>query len=79
LSKGTRTNQPLQSLQFSNNVELSQARAVSVARLLQRSLTTPARLETTGVGSSQPLYTPESLPENRARNRRVEIIHVRGT
>jgi type VI secretion system protein ImpK len=79
LVEGHTDDQPLQSLQFSNNVELSQARAVSVARLLQRSLTNPARLETSGVGSSQPLYRPESLPENRARNRRVEIIHVRGT
>jgi type VI secretion system protein ImpK len=79
LVEGHTDDQPLQSLQFSNNVELSQARAVSVARLLQRSLTNPARLETSGAGSSQPLYTPETLPENRARNRRVEIIHVRGT
>jgi hypothetical protein len=32
----------------------------------------------TGVGSSEPRYTPESLPENQSRNRRVEVIHVRG-
>jgi type VI secretion system protein ImpK len=35
-----------------------------------------ARLEASGVGESEPRYKPESLPENRARNRRVEIIHV---
>jgi type VI secretion system protein ImpK len=36
----------------------------------------PARLTPSGVGSSEPRYTPESLPDNRARNRRVEITHV---
>jgi type VI secretion system protein ImpK len=36
----------------------------------------PARLTPSGVGSSEPRYKPESLPENRARNRRVEITHV---
>jgi flagellar motor protein MotB len=35
-------------------------------------------VEWNGVGSSQPRYEPESAAENRARNRRVEIIHVRG-
>jgi flagellar motor protein MotB len=29
------------------------------------------------MGSSEPKYRPESAPENRARNRRVEIIHLR--
>jgi type VI secretion system protein ImpK len=36
-----------------------------------------ARLEVAGRGPSAPRYRPESEPENRARNRRVEIIHVR--
>jgi type VI secretion system protein ImpK len=31
----------------------------------------------TGVGASQPRYRPESTAENRAKNRRVEIVHVR--
>ena len=31
-----------------------------------------------GVGVDRPRYQPESDPENRARNRRVEIVHVRG-
>ena len=51
---------------------------MSVARILQRTIDNPARLEWNGVGSSQPKYQPPSTPENRARNRRVEIIHVRG-
>jgi type VI secretion system protein ImpK len=52
---------------------------VSVVTLLQRGIDNRARLNWNGVGSSEPRYRPESAPENRARNRRVEIIHVRGT
>jgi type VI secretion system protein ImpK len=79
LVEGHTDDQPLRSLKFSNNFELSQARAVGVAGLLRRTLTNPARMEAAGVGSARPAYQPASLPENRARNRRVEIIHVSGT
>jgi type VI secretion system protein ImpK len=75
---GHTDNQPLRSLRYRNNFELSRERAVSVVRILQRNTSTPARFEWNGVGDSQPLFRPESTPENRARNRRVEIIHVRG-
>jgi len=78
LVEGHTDDQPLRSLRYRNNFELSRERAVSVARVLQRTLDNPARLEWTGVGSSEPRYTPASTPENRARNRRVEIIHVPG-
>ena len=33
-------------------------------------------LEWQGAGSTQPRYKPVDTPENRARNRRVEIIQV---
>jgi type VI secretion system protein ImpK len=68
---------PLRSLRYRDNYELSRDRAIQVTELLKLAIGNPARLEWTGVGSSQPRYRPESLPENRARNRRVEIIHVR--
>lgn len=76
---GHTDDQPLTSLRYRNNFELSRERAVSVVRLLQRAAANPARFEWTGVGSSEPRYRPESEPENRARNRRVEIIHVTGS
>ena len=75
--EGHTDDQPLASLRYRNNFELSRERAVGVARILQRSAANPARIEWSGVGSSRPRYRPESEPENRARNRRVEIIHVR--
>jgi type VI secretion system protein ImpK len=77
LVEGHTDDQPLASLRYRNNFELSRERAVSVARILQRGAANPARIEWSGVGSSKPRYRPESDPENRARNRRVEIIHVR--
>jgi type VI secretion system protein ImpK len=73
---GHTDDQPLRSLAFRDNFELSRERAVSVARLLQPALAHPARIEWTGVGPSQPRFRPESSPENRERNRRVEIVHI---
>jgi type VI secretion system protein ImpK len=73
---GHTDDQPLKSLHYRDNFELSRERAISVAKLLKVALRDPARVQWTGVGSTQPRYKPESLPENRARNRRVEIIHV---
>lgn len=73
---GHTDNQPIKSLRFQDNFELSRERAVSVVTVLQQGLDNRARLSFTGVGSSQPRY-PESDPANRSRNRRVEIIHVR--
>lgn len=75
---GHTDDQPIRSLQFQDNFELSRERAVSVARLLQKAMTEPARVTWSGAGSSKPRYEPVSSPENRARNRRVEIVHVRG-
>ncbi len=74
---GHTDDQPVRSLRFKDNYELSRERAVSVAKLLRVALRDPARLQWTGVGDSQPRFLPPSIPENRARNRRVEIVHVR--
>jgi len=73
---GHTDDQPVRSLKYRDNFDLSRDRAVSVARVLQPAIANPARVEWTGVGSSQPRFRPESDPGNRARNRRVEIVHV---
>lgn len=73
---GHTDDQPLRSLRYRDNYDLSRARADEVVKLLSAGMREPARLTPSGVGSSEPRYTPESLPENRARNRRVEITHV---
>jgi type VI secretion system protein ImpK len=75
---GHTDSQPIKSLRFQDNFELSRERAVSVVNLLKQGSDNPARFTWTGVGSSEPRYS-ESDPANRSRNRRVEIVHVRGS
>lgn len=76
---GHTDDQPVRSMRFQDNFELSRERAVSVVTVLRRTIDNAARMSWTGVGSTQPLYQPESDPANRARNRRVEVIHVSGS
>jgi type VI secretion system protein ImpK len=75
---GHTDSQPIKSLRFQDNFELSRERAVSVVSVLKQGLDNRASMTWTGVGSSQPKY-PESDEANRSRNRRVEIVHVRGS
>lgn len=72
---GHTDDQPLRSLRFQDNFELSRERALAVALILRGGLSDPGRVEWAGVGDTQPRYTPPSQPDNRARNRRVEIVH----
>jgi type VI secretion system protein ImpK len=73
---GHTDDQPLRSFHYADNFELSRARAIAVAQLLKPSLSNFSRVEWTGLGATQPRYQPVSSPENRARNRRVEIDHI---
>jgi type VI secretion system protein ImpK len=75
---GHTDDQPLRSLRYSDNYDLSRARALEVTNRLKARVRDPARIDFTGKGSSEPRYRPENVPENRARNRRVEILHRRG-
>jgi type VI secretion system protein ImpK len=75
---GHTDDQPIRSFRYGDNYDLSRARAASVSSVLQKGIDSRARLTVNGVGASEPLYLPASDPENRARNRRVEIIHMRG-
>jgi type VI secretion system protein ImpK len=73
---GHTDDQPVHSLRFADNFDLSRERAVAVADLLKTAIATPGRLEWQGAGSTQPRYKPVDTAQNRARNRRVEIIQV---
>jgi len=73
---GHTDDQPLRSFHYADNFELSRERAMAVAQLLKPSLSNFSRVEWTGLGATQPRYQPVSTPENRARNRRVEIVHT---
>jgi len=74
---GHTDNRPIRSFDYKDNYELSRDRARHVADLIKLDLKNPARLDATGVGPSKPRYLPEDDPNNRARNRRVEIVHRR--
>jgi len=59
---------------FPSNWELSAARAVNVARLLQEEAgVDPALLSATGFSEYQP-RAPNDTPEGRQQNRRIEIL-----
>ena len=70
---GHTDDQPLRSFRYRDNFELSRERAVSVVDVLKVTINSPARLRAKGKGSSEQKY------DDRARNRRVEIIHMSGT
>jgi len=72
---GHTDDQPVHSLKFKDNYALSAERARSVLQILGQGIDNAGRLESSGAGSSQPIAVPASLPENRARNRRVEILY----
>jgi type VI secretion system protein ImpK len=71
---GHTDDQPVHSLRFSDNFDLSRARAVAVADVLKPALQNFGRVSWQGVGPTEPRY-PMDTAESRARNRRVEIIH----
>lgn len=77
LVEGHTDDQPVRSFRYRDNFELSRERALGVVKVLQLGLDNHARVNWTGVGSTQPLTTGTDAA-SRARNRRVEIVHVGG-
>jgi len=71
--EGHTDNVPIHNERFPSNWELSAARALSVVKYLAfRGKLDPARFAATGYGEYRPVK-PNDSPENRAKNRRVEI------
>lgn len=69
---------PISTLRFRSNWELSAGRAVTVAHaLLSNPAVDPERVVVEGHADSKPLV-PNDSRENRSRNRRVELVLVRG-
>ena len=72
---GYTDNVPIRSTRFPSNWHLSQARADAVKDILAQRLSNPGRLISQGRGEADPLV-PNTTPENRSRNRRVEIALI---
>jgi type VI secretion system protein ImpK len=63
---------PIKTVQFPSNFELSEARAKSAAALLKPGLSQPQRLVVKGKGASDPV-APNDVEANKSKNRRVEF------
>jgi len=73
LVTGHSDNIPIRTLQFPSNWHLSKARADSVVRILTAGSTNPSRFTSEGRADTEPV-APNDTPQNRALNRRVDII-----
>jgi type VI secretion system protein ImpK len=63
---------PIKTVTFPSNWELSEARAKSVASILKPELSKPDRVAVSGKGEQNPIAANDTA-ENKSKNRRVEI------
>ncbi len=76
--EGHTDNIPINTPLFPSNWELSVSRATNVLRYLQKSYDVePGKLSATGYGEFRPT-ADNSNPDNRAKNRRVDIVLLSG-
>lgn len=74
LIEGHTDNRPIRTREFPSNWELSSARSINLVRyLIEEYHFEPDRLSSAAYGEYRPV-APNDTPENRAKNRRVEII-----
>lgn len=71
---GHTDNVPIRSLNFQSNWDLSRERALYVSEVLAQKIQA-SRLISQGVADTRPIAENDT-PEGRARNRRIEIIHL---
>jgi len=76
--EGYTDNLPIHNWRYRSNWELSADRAISVVRyLIEEHSFPPEQLQAMGYGEYMPIV-PNDTPENRQKNRRVEIKLVKG-
>lgn len=77
--EGHTDNIPISTERFPSNWELSTARAGSIVRYFIAKGIEPERLKASGYADTRPMV-PNTTPEGRAQNRRVEIVilNIRG-
>jgi type VI secretion system protein ImpK len=69
---GYSDNQPIHTLQFPSNFELSTARAQAAAAIIDQSIGDESRLSAKGMGDADPIASNDTA-DGRAQNRRVDI------
>jgi type VI secretion system protein ImpK len=70
---GYTDNQPIRTVQFPSNFQLSAARAQSVRAVLARAIGDAGRIAAEGRADSDPIAS-NATPEGREQNRRIEIV-----
>jgi type VI secretion system protein ImpK len=70
---GYTDNQPINTVKFPSNFQLSQARADAAAAVIGASLGQPGRMTTQGRADADPLAS-NATPAGREANRRIEVI-----
>jgi type VI secretion system protein ImpK len=70
---GYSDNQPIHTLQFPSNFELSTARAQAAAALMDQTIGDQSRISAKGMGDAQPVASNDTAA-GRAQNRRIEIV-----
>ena len=66
-------NQPIRTVQFPSNFQLSAARANAVRAIVARNVGDPARVSAEGRADADPI-APNTTAEGREQNRRIEIV-----
>jgi type VI secretion system protein ImpK len=70
---GYTDDQPIRTIAFPSNFQLSTARAKEAGALISASMGDPSRLTAEGRADADPIAT-NSTPEGRERNRRIEVV-----
>ena len=74
---GHSDNQPIRTVRFPSNFQLSAARAESAMAILVGTTAQPERFSSAGRADTEPL-APNDSPEAREKNRRIEVVLSRG-
>ena len=69
---GYTDNQPIHTVQFPSNFQLSKTRAEAARAIIVRALGDPARVSAEGRADADPI-APNATPEGRDENRRIEV------
>jgi type VI secretion system protein ImpK len=70
---GYTDDQPIRTIAFPSNFQLSTARAKEASAIIGASVGDPSRLTAEGRADADPIAT-NSTPEGRERNRRIEVV-----
>lgn len=76
VAEGHTDNVPINTAKYKSNWELSTARAMNIVKyFIENKNISPTRLSVKGYGEYNPI-APNDTPENRTKNRRVDILVV---